>query len=279
MRLFFAIPLPPALQARIASWRDTLSLPRAAARVPAPNMHITLAFLGDVPPLDVPVLMEIGARVANREERRGEVVLDRVGCWRSGVLFLAPSLSRARPYGKEGEGEGRAETGKGRERSYTESSQGVVEKLHVGPVDGTETSGLTSCSQATAPVSTTSSLLPRTTMAAGLFISAATNATVSPVPSRIKPPPPQAIYALAASLAAELSAAGIKFDKRKFSAHLTLARRADRVRARARFRVPVTRLVLYESRSEGLEGGVVYGVLGEWALAGESRVSDKLEGG
>ncbi|BEI81280.1 hypothetical protein CcaverHIS002_0204400 [Cutaneotrichosporon cavernicola] len=90
MRLFFAVPLSPSLAARIAGWRDTLRLPRVAAPVLASNMHITLAFLGNVPCEQVPALLRLGARVAAREAR-GELVLDRVHCWRNGVLHLAPS--------------------------------------------------------------------------------------------------------------------------------------------------------------------------------------------
>jgi len=47
-RLFFALPLPADLQQRIIEWRAASFAPDAGRPIAAANLHITLAFLGDV---------------------------------------------------------------------------------------------------------------------------------------------------------------------------------------------------------------------------------------
>lgn len=49
MRLFFGLPIAPDDALRIANWRDRM-LPPLDRPVPVGNLHITLAFLGDVSP-------------------------------------------------------------------------------------------------------------------------------------------------------------------------------------------------------------------------------------
>ncbi len=47
-RLFFALPLPADLQQQIIEWRAAHFAPDAGRPIAAANLHITLAFLGDV---------------------------------------------------------------------------------------------------------------------------------------------------------------------------------------------------------------------------------------
>lgn len=258
MRLFFAVPFSPSLAARIAEWRDALRLPRVAAPVPAADMHITLAFLGDVPRDGVPALLRLGARVASREAR-GELVLDRVHCWRNGVLHLAPSAK-----GHDGEG-----------RFHRRSNPGLPVKTLPSQ---NRFQCLSDSQGAAAPnptaISSTSpnSSSPISHLSTGSY----PPTSISPTETNLGSIPSTnsldeqtnllAVQALAAALAAELKAEDVPFDKRKFSAHVTLARRAERVRARAHFRVPVTSLVLYVSQAD--ERGVGYTALGEWQLRG-----------
>ncbi|CAK9786408.1 hypothetical protein CC85DRAFT_305403 [Cutaneotrichosporon oleaginosum] len=260
MRLFFAVPLSPGLAARIAGWRDALRLPRVAAPVPASNMHITLAFLGDVPQETVPTLLRLGARVAARSAR-GDLVLDRVHCWRNGVLHLAPSATgeRERRFRQRSNSGPPVKTppSLNRFKRLSVSSRLSDEIVPLSMPSTAESSHCTSPVSPLSPIGGPPSPSPTET----------TLTSVSSTRSVDYPPNPLAVHALAAALAAELEAAGIGFDKREFSAHLTLARRAEQVRARARFRVPITSLVLYVSRTD--DRGVAYTALGEWLLRGD----------
>ena len=47
-RLFFAIELPPAIRKQIVQWRATHFPEDAGRPVAADNLHLTLAFLGEV---------------------------------------------------------------------------------------------------------------------------------------------------------------------------------------------------------------------------------------
>ncbi len=274
MRLFFAVPLSPSLAARIAGWRDALRLPRVAAPVPASNMHVTLAFLGDVPRDEVPALLRIGARVAAREAR-GDLVLDRVNCWRNGVLHLAPSAN-----GDEREGRFRRRSNSG-PPVKTPPSLSRFKRLSVSshPADTAPIripSTSPESSHATSPISPITPLSSTSYPPSSPSPTETTLTSMSSTRSIDYPPNPLAAYTLAAALAAELEAEGVPFDKREFSAHLTLARRAERVRARARFRIPVTSLVLYVSRTD--ERGVAYTALGEWSLTGDGSPRMAAEG-
>ena len=64
MRLFFGLALPHGTRAAAAAL-SALAQERIAGRyVPAENYHVTLAFLGDTPPEDVPHAGEVLARCA-----------------------------------------------------------------------------------------------------------------------------------------------------------------------------------------------------------------------
>lgn len=86
LRLFFALDCPPHLAAAIAAWRTGLQLPGRA--VAASKLHLTLAFLGQVA---LPRVVEAQALAANLQVAAFELHLDRLGCFRNGLLYLAPS--------------------------------------------------------------------------------------------------------------------------------------------------------------------------------------------
>lgn len=89
LRLFFAIPCSAALAARIAAWRAEQHF---VGRLVAPaNLHLTLAFLGHLPASRVAQLEAIPAGLP-LSEYACQLRLDRLACWRGGLLHLAPSL-------------------------------------------------------------------------------------------------------------------------------------------------------------------------------------------
>lgn len=53
-RLFFALTLPDAMQQEIVQWRAGHFSPEAGRPVAAANLHLTLAFLGEVSATKIP---------------------------------------------------------------------------------------------------------------------------------------------------------------------------------------------------------------------------------
>lgn len=86
LRLFFALDCPPQQAAAIAAWRAGLQLPGRA--VAASKLHLTLAFLGQVP---LPRVVAAQALAANLNAAAFELRLDRLGRFANGLLYLAPS--------------------------------------------------------------------------------------------------------------------------------------------------------------------------------------------
>ncbi|MBD9504370.1 RNA 2',3'-cyclic phosphodiesterase [Pseudomonas sp. BGr12] len=94
MRLFFALPCPAELAARICTWRD--SLHHDGQPVAQANLHLTLAFLGSVPRGRKAELRAIGERLP----RQGfNLELDHIARWNNGILHLAPSNAPAALHG------------------------------------------------------------------------------------------------------------------------------------------------------------------------------------
>ena len=62
VRVFFALDPPPPVCERIAEVRRNLGW--SAREVPQRNLHLTLVFVGDVAPSDLPLLLDIAARRA-----------------------------------------------------------------------------------------------------------------------------------------------------------------------------------------------------------------------
>ncbi|MBH9328471.1 RNA 2',3'-cyclic phosphodiesterase [Pseudomonas aeruginosa] len=86
LRLFFALPCPPPLAERIGRWRDDPPLP--GRQVATAHLHLTLAFLGQVPAARLEALLDMAAAI---EAAPVDLCLDRLLRWRNGILLLAPS--------------------------------------------------------------------------------------------------------------------------------------------------------------------------------------------
>ncbi len=93
-RLFFALDPDERVRQRLGRIQADLALP--ARRVPLPNLHITLAFLGDVAAADIGRLQTLAGTVDLPAVR---LMLDRLGWFpRAGVAWLGcarppPALS------------------------------------------------------------------------------------------------------------------------------------------------------------------------------------------
>ncbi len=85
-RLFFALPLAPSLQQEVIAWRATAFTPEAGKPVAAANLHLTLAFLGDVTEQKAAVLAELAGRI---RQQPFSLQLDDLGHWpRPAVVWL-----------------------------------------------------------------------------------------------------------------------------------------------------------------------------------------------
>ncbi len=85
-RLFFAIELPPTIQRQIVRWRASHFPQEAGRTVAAANLHITLAFLGDVSAEKQRALASMAGRIS---QPGFTLNLDDAGPWlRSRVVWL-----------------------------------------------------------------------------------------------------------------------------------------------------------------------------------------------
>jgi 2'-5' RNA ligase len=88
LRLFFALPCPPAIAVEIDAWRSHLAI--SGRPVPSANLHLTLAFLGDLPERALALLEALPPRLPLRD-LAFDLQLDHLDCWHGGLLHLAPS--------------------------------------------------------------------------------------------------------------------------------------------------------------------------------------------
>lgn len=87
LRLFFALPCPPAQAAAICAWRDAQGYDgRPVAQA---NLHITLAFLGAQPAQAVDELKRLATGI---DGPAFELALDRLITLGKGFVCLRPSL-------------------------------------------------------------------------------------------------------------------------------------------------------------------------------------------
>lgn len=86
LRLFFALGCPPELAEAITTWRSNLHVP--GRPVVAANLHLTLAFLGQLPRARV---AELQGLAGGLRAKAFDLQLDRLGRHRNGLLYLAPS--------------------------------------------------------------------------------------------------------------------------------------------------------------------------------------------
>ncbi|MCG8710675.1 RNA 2',3'-cyclic phosphodiesterase [Brenneria sp. 4F2] len=85
-RLFFALPLPEKNQREIVRWRAEHFPPEAGRPVAAANLHLTLAFLGEVSAPKEQALRTLAGRISQAEFT---VNLNDAGQWpRPGVVWM-----------------------------------------------------------------------------------------------------------------------------------------------------------------------------------------------
>lgn len=85
-RLFFGIALPEPLQQQIIQWRAQAFPAEAGYPVAAANLHVTLAFLGEINMAKATALSELAARI---QQPGFTLRLDDAGHWpRPGVVWL-----------------------------------------------------------------------------------------------------------------------------------------------------------------------------------------------
>lgn len=85
-RLFFAIELPAPIQQELIQWRAAQFAPDAGRPVAAANLHLTLAFLGDVSAEKQRALSDLAGRI---RQPGFTLTLDDAGQWlRSRVVWL-----------------------------------------------------------------------------------------------------------------------------------------------------------------------------------------------
>ncbi|AXF78455.1 RNA 2',3'-cyclic phosphodiesterase [Erwinia tracheiphila] len=90
-RLFFAISLPEESSTRIVAWRAQSFAREAGRPIASANLHLTLAFPGDVSHERSLALQRLAAKI----KQPGFVLtLDDAGHWpRSGIVWLGPKRS------------------------------------------------------------------------------------------------------------------------------------------------------------------------------------------
>ena len=87
LRLFFAAMPDPVAREQIAAASLSLSLAPGARRVPHENLHMTLAFVGDVAASQLPMMLKVGA---TQKERAFSVTFDEYDYWpKAGVIVAA----------------------------------------------------------------------------------------------------------------------------------------------------------------------------------------------
>ncbi len=89
-RLFFALVPSAAVRAAFGDLARNVARRSRGRAVSSDHLHLTLAFLGDVPATAVPSLKEAGDGMPRAG---GVLVFDTLGAWRaSGVAWVAPSV-------------------------------------------------------------------------------------------------------------------------------------------------------------------------------------------
>ena len=85
-RLFFGIGLPDALQQQLVRWRADRFADDAGRPIAAANLHLTLAFLGEVKNETALKLQQLAARI---QQPGFDLDLDDAGHWpRPGVVWI-----------------------------------------------------------------------------------------------------------------------------------------------------------------------------------------------
>lgn len=87
-RLFFALALPDEIGSQLISWRATHFPLSAGKPVAQANLHLTLAFLGDISAEKQRALCQLAGRI---QQPAFNLCLDDAGQWlRSGAIWVGP---------------------------------------------------------------------------------------------------------------------------------------------------------------------------------------------
>ncbi|MCP1438060.1 2'-5' RNA ligase [Erwinia persicina] len=87
-RLFFGIALPASSSQEVIAWRAATFAEETGRPIAAANLHLTLAFLGDVGAEKQRALQQMAGRI---RQSPFTLTLDDAGHWpRSGVVWLGP---------------------------------------------------------------------------------------------------------------------------------------------------------------------------------------------
>jgi 2'-5' RNA ligase len=87
-RLFIALWPDPAVRALLSQWRDAYAWPKSASPVRTVQLHVTLHFLGNIPRVRVPELVQ-GLEVPFNPF---ELELGHSELWHGGIAVLAPRV-------------------------------------------------------------------------------------------------------------------------------------------------------------------------------------------
>jgi 2'-5' RNA ligase len=87
-RLFIALWPDPGVREQLRAWRDGCAWPKSASPVRTAQLHVTLHFLGNIPRLRLPELVQgLGVRFTPFELSLGHSEL-----WHGGIAVLAPDM-------------------------------------------------------------------------------------------------------------------------------------------------------------------------------------------
>ncbi|WP_158781768.1 RNA 2',3'-cyclic phosphodiesterase [Pantoea sp. BAV 3049] len=90
-RLFFGLSLPDEIRQSLIRWRADTFPAEAGRPVAADNLHLTLAFLGEISKKKSEALKQLAGRI---KQPGFTLTLDDAGHWpRSGVVWLGPKQS------------------------------------------------------------------------------------------------------------------------------------------------------------------------------------------
>src|SRR5262249_51805896 len=91
-RLFFALVPAPDARRALSALATTVAAATGGRAPPPENLHLTLAFLGDVPQESVPAVLAIGARGSSVADPFA-LTFNRVGMFRgAGIAWVAPEV-------------------------------------------------------------------------------------------------------------------------------------------------------------------------------------------
>jgi 2'-5' RNA ligase len=87
-RMFIALWPDPAVRALLSQWRDGYAWPKSASPVRTEQLHVTLHFLGNIPRVRVPELVQ----ALEVPFAPFELALGHSELWRGGVAVLSPDV-------------------------------------------------------------------------------------------------------------------------------------------------------------------------------------------